>query len=218
MQKVSFDKDNLVANALLLESFRHSPVQQYKEGSRELEISILDRISEPADFDLIFQRMLEDAADGDDIAQMLAIGSNLNRGLLHIYNWALMNLPSTTPPPDYKAFLKNPAVAFGPEESALTEAQKTKLNQAYILIYELDTFSEGMDCVWSKPSKDKGCPHLQTPVEGTSEVQLLNHHIQLRKGAPLFPWQPSCAVEHSAVDGEYTCASGGAAPVESSHS
>lgn len=202
LQKISFEEKDLVPSAFLLESFIYSRSQQHKDQARQLQISMLDRTTRPEIFDLVFGSMLSDARNADDVHDILGVGVNLNGHLRNLYAAAIKGLPGGAKPP-LESFLKQPQAVLDADGHPLTEQDKTMLNRLYVLMWELDSFSDGMNCIWNTASNS--CPHLQTAVEGVDQVLLVNHTVSPVHGPKTFPSLSTCSVQHAELEKEYTC-------------
>ncbi len=202
LQKISFEEKDLVPSAFLLESFTNSRLEQYKYEARQLQISMLDRTARPEVFDLVFQSMLTDARTAEDVRDMLGVGINLDAHLKNVYAMSLKKLPIASRPA-FETFLKQPLAVLDVDGHPLTDTEKTTLNRLYVLMWELDTFSDGMDCIWNTQSQ--GCPHLQEGLDGAEKVLLMNHQVIPKRGAGAFPNIQTCSVQHAELDNDYTC-------------
>ena len=205
LQKATFNEADMIPSAFLLESFFKSPVYNYREQARALQLVMLDRTSQPEVFDLIFQNMLRDATSREvadlpsaqeTISDILGVGATLDEHVNTIYESAFPS-PAQRNQTHIDVFLKDPKPFF--TDSA---DDKARLNRLLLLMWELDTFSNGMNCVWN--TKDSDCPHLKMDIQGTSGVFLVNYPFPSSPKEPHFTSYSTCAVHH-AMDGGYYC-------------
>ena len=194
LERVKFDQDSLITSAYLLESYEGT---DHDEPARKLQISMLIGTTKPDTFDMIFKNMLSDAArnktqNGQDVVtDLLDVDRILTGRLQTLWTNASRNLPPDQPKPTYDEFLENPTRYFD-------ASHQTDLNRTLILIWELDTFSSGMNCIWN--SKKNDCPHLSTGLPDAKDMLLLNHD------APNFKTiRTTCSVQHSAGEDQYEC-------------
>ena len=200
LERVKFDQDSLITSAYLLESYEGT---DHDEPARKLQISMLKSATKPETFDMIFQNMLSDAARNktdkgqDVVTDLLDVDRTLTARLQTLWTNASrnLNLPPDQAKSYYEAFLQNPTQFFG-------ASQQTDLNRTLILIWELDTFSNGMDCIWNSKNnaKNKECPHLSAGLPDAKDMLLLNHK------APNFKTiMTTCSVQHSVGEDQYEC-------------
>ncbi len=205
LQKATFSDSDMIPSAFLLESFYNSSVYSYREQARELQFVMLDRTSQPEVFDLVFQNMLRDAASRevaaptvvqDTVHDMLSVGATLNEHIRTMYATAIPEAASRAKT-TLDMFLSDPRPFFGS-----TPQDQGRLNRLYVLMWELDTFSDGMNCVWNTNHSD--CPHLKGDVDGTAQVFLMNHPVPQASGhGPQFRTYSTCAVHHAPEAGYY---------------
>ena len=194
IDQLKWDEDSLIPSAYLLASYNGTP---QAAQARELQIKILKQTTQPATFDTVFQEMLSDAASSknghaeDVVTDLLDVDRNLSGRLKTLWIIASHNPPPGEPQPTYNQFLQNPTPYFAP-------SQQPELNNTLALIWELDTFSNGMDCVWN--SSTKSCPHLSKPLPDAKALVLINH------AAPNFETiMATCQVLPSEGDNQYKC-------------
>lgn len=194
LKQVKFDDDSLITSAYLLSSYKGTV---HDEEARRLQITILQHAKNTATFDVIFQKVLSDAAGSDNdhtedvVNDLLDVDRSLKDRLQTLWTKASRNPPAGQSPPTYEEFLKNPTLYFAP-------SQQSDLNKTLSLIWELDTFSNGMDCIWNSTSKY--CPHLSTPLPAVENMVLINY------AAPNFQTiKATCQVHHSVGEDQYEC-------------
>lgn len=193
LQQVKFDEDNQITSAYLLASYQNT---DHDEEARKLQITILRHATKTATFDIVFQKMLSDAASSKDkdpqevVTDLLEVDRNLSERLQTLYTDASHNPANGQSNLSYDEFLKNPTPFF-------TASQQADLNRTLVLIWELDTFSNGMDCIWNSTSRD--CPHFSKPLPDAKGMVLLNY------SAPTFKTVKACRVQHAVGEDQYEC-------------
>ena len=194
LQQVKFDEDNLITSAYLLASYENT---DHDEEARRLQITVLQHATKAATFDVIFQKMLTDAASSktehaqEVVTDLLEVDRSLSDRLQTLWTDASHNPSNGQSIPTYDQFLKNPAAFF-------PASQQADLHRALVLIWELDTFSNGMDCIWNSTSS-KDCPHFSKPLREANGMLLLNYN------ASNFKTIAACHVQTSGGEDQYEC-------------
>lgn len=193
LNQVKFGEDDLVVSSYLLASYEKT---DFGDDARNLQILVLQHATKAATFDQIFDKMLSDAASTNDkhpdkvATDLLAVDRSLSERLQTQWTKASHNPPVGQSNPTYDEFVKNPA-------SFYSESQQAELNKTLVLIWQLDSFSKGMNCIWNS-STTSDCPHLSKPIPEAQGMVLLNY------GAPNFKTMESCHVQQSGED-QYKC-------------
>lgn len=195
LEQVKFDDDGLITSTYLLASYRDT---DYDPEARRLQITILQHAIKTGSFDIILQKMLLDAAASKNedheevVTDLLDVDRSLTDRLQASWTNANRNLPPGQSPPSFDEFLQDPTRYFTP-------ARQPELNKTLALIWELDTFSSEMDCIWNSSTSNE-CPHLSKPLPAAKDMVLLNYD------APNFKTiRATCQVHHSEGQDQYEC-------------
>lgn len=202
LQQIKFEETSFVTSAFLLESYKGTP---HEEQARTLQIAMLNRTSQPETFDLIFQDILSDTSkygkDSDEtkevITDLLDVTRTINEHLETLWLGAKHDMPPNVIAPTYEEFLENPTPFFN-------QTNHADLNETLVLMYELDTFSNGMDCIWN--TSNHSCPHLSETIPNNEGLLLMNYMVTPKStGSPLFRTINTCSVHHAVGVQEFEC-------------
>jgi hypothetical protein len=195
LQTVGFSETNLIPTAFLMQSFEDDP--QYGSSARQIERTALDQTSAPQTFDLVFDNMLANLHTPDQVNDLIDIGHELDRQLYGLWQEAAQGQLKGSEPKTFAYFLQNPG-RFYP-----AKAQQPQLNRALVLMWQLDTFSSGMACVWGT---DPGCPHPPLKELKLDDVLIVNTPLPNGASVPATLRQmTTCTVEPNELEAGYHC-------------
>lgn len=163
LDKNNTDGRDQIYDALRIQEFES--YKQYRAKARQVEFDILSRMSDTNAFDLVYFQ-LQDTSNQSEMVELEDFDRNLSGQIRWLMNHA------TFPPADakldadtrLKEFLLSPA-------QYLSDA--TMSSRADALIYELDSVSGGLQCVWLRT--DSKCPPLHPTGTEDSNMILVNH-------------------------------------------
>lgn len=205
LQTVNFDEKNLISTAFLMQSFEDDA--QYGGPARQIEQTVLGQTTQPATFDLVYFNMLAGLKTPDQIGDLTDVGINLKNRLYSLYNAYNAEMKAKQPnsqPVSIDDFMQKPMQLY------TTAAQRDELNRVLVVMWELDSFSDGMACVWGAPH-DSGdrCPRVPLNGMDLSGLLIVNHAVPAVSGANLPQAHTTCPVESAmTTQGGYECGSG----------
>jgi hypothetical protein len=154
LQKVSFSEDDLIITAFLMQNFEDD--EQYGSSARQIERTVLQRAKQPETFDVVYSNMLSNLKTTDQVNETIDIGRQIDSRLYALWQAASKGQLAGGEPKTFEYFLQKPDRFYSPD------TEQAQLNQVFVLMWQLDTFSQGMACVWG--ATDGACPH--PPLKG----------------------------------------------------
>jgi hypothetical protein len=154
---------NQLQDALRIQSFEQ--YSDYRVEAREVEAGILPRMVDPELFDHVYFLMQNGSRQGE-VVQLEQIDRALSREIRSLMSFADFSAEELKLSPNQRLqrLLLNPAEYLSDER--LT-------NRADTVIYELDSVSGGLHCVFKQDRV--GCPSLRPTGEEAAEMILVNH-------------------------------------------
>lgn len=196
LQKVGFDEASLVPTAFLMESFDGDPA--YKGQARQIEQTVLEQTGRPENFDLIFGNMMANARTADDVNGAVEVGRSLGEELYGLWRAAAKGTLAGDEPKTFEYFLRKP------ERFYATAAQKTQLERAYVVLWELDTFSQNLSCVADATQGD--CSHVDPKKLNLDRLMVVNYPLPGATGT--VRQMATCRVHRDVAESAYACDDG----------
>jgi hypothetical protein len=222
VQSVGMDEQSLARSAFLLFSFDlpqsnddansfWESIRQhlggaaddgsYKSQARKVEVEMMDRTNQPETFDLIFSNMLSGTSANvpDDLEVFFDLQGKLIEHLETLCEVSKKNLSTEScVGKQLETFISDPIPFFD-------KADHERLNETLIVLWKLDTLSNGMYCVWTDLSNPE-CPHYSGEPQGTRDMLLVNWQIPNgRDNYPGFNVIHTCQVHHPFQEHDYMC-------------
>jgi hypothetical protein len=195
LQTVTFSESGLIPTAFQMQSFEDD--SRYGSSARQIEQTVLEQTNQPQTFDLVFGNMLANMQTPDQVNEVIDVGHQLDSRLYSLWWEATRGKLEGNEPTTFEYFLQKPDRFFP------AAAQQAQLNHALVLMWQLDTFSEGLACVWGKGS---GCPHPPLKELNLDHLMVVNYAIPKEGDAPATLRQlATCAVELSEAEAGYHC-------------
>lgn len=196
LQKVAFDENNLVPTAFLMESFDEDP--DYKSSARQIERNVLEQTNRPATFDLIFWNMVNGLRTPDEVNDAVDVGRALDERLYSMWEDAVKQPLGGGDPQTFEYFLQHPE-RFYPAKS-----QTADRDRAFVLIWQLDTFSQALACMFT-PADDT-CPHPAfKDLTSFDNLYIINHPLPPSSALQGIKLLSSCAVHQNPAHATFYC-------------
>ncbi len=193
LQKVGFDEANLVPTAFLMESFDDDP--NFKGQARQIEQTVLEQTGRPENFDLIFGNMMSNVRTAEDVNGAIEVGRSLGEELYGLWKMAAKGTLSGNEPKTFEYFLRRP------ERFYEAPGQKTQLERAYVVLWELDTFSQNLSCVVDGSQSD--CSHVDPKTLNLDRLMVVNYPLP---GVTATVRQmTTCRVHRDVAESAYAC-------------
>ena len=140
LQTVNFNESGLIPTAFLMQSFEDD--SRYGNSARQIEQTVLEQTNQPQTFDLVFGNMLANMQTAEQVNAVIDVGHQIDSRLYSLWWEAVKAKPKGSEPLTFEYFLQKP------ERFYPADTQQTQLNHTLVLIWQLDTFSAGLACVW----------------------------------------------------------------------
>jgi hypothetical protein len=195
LQTVTFSESGLIPTAFLMQSFEDDA--RYGSPARQIEQTVLEQTSQPQTFDLVFGNMLANMQTPDQVNEVIDVGHQLDSRLYSLWWEAKTGKLEGKEPTTFEYFLQKPDRFFP------AGTQQAELNRALVLMWQLDTFSEGLACVWGTGA---GCPHPPLQKLNLEHLMVVNYALPKAESVPATLKQlATCAVELSETQAGYHC-------------
>jgi hypothetical protein len=162
LDKINLDGSNQLNDALLMQTFESN--RQYAQRARQLEVAILGRMSDPEAFDSVYFALQNKSTQDEvgDLEELDRVLARQTRALMSYAEFPPAEL-NLSPGPRLQRFLLNPARYL---------SDRTRIYRAEALIWELDSVSGGLHCLWTR---GPGCPSLRPSGNEDPEMILVNN-------------------------------------------